>query len=202
MEAPYTWRRIMSRPEILAVQLAVARIHSLRSTCIRRKVGCVLLDNEWATLATGHNGVPRRLTHCTDSPCAGAGRKSGTGLELCEAVHAEQNALLFCGDKSKIFACVVTTAPCSHCVKMLLNTPCQQIHFAEDYSHGSISRKLWESSGRTWKKIPTQLQWLSTAIIDTYNRMDPSSSSGSSGLTPLEQSIVDRGGHGGQGPNT
>ena len=102
--------------------MKIAQAISERSTCARRQVGCVLTDRNGRVLSMGHNGVPRGHHHCTERPCGGQGFASGQGLEACQAIHAEQNALMFCSDIEKIHACYVTTSPCEHCSKMLLNT--------------------------------------------------------------------------------
>lgn len=133
--------------------LEVAKAISNLGTCARRKVGCVLLDEYNRVLATGYNGPAHGLPHCTDHPCAGAKLSPGQGLDLCEAIHAEQNALIQCGDPIEISVAFCTASPCIHCVKMLLNTPCQKIYFLEEYPHEE-ARRLWTSSGRQWVKVP------------------------------------------------
>jgi dCMP deaminase len=122
-----------------------------RATCSRRQVGCILVNDKNHVIATGYNGVASGLTHCTDTPCKGASFPSGEGLEHCEAIHAEQNALLQCKNVYEIKKCYVTHSPCVHCVKMLLNTSCQEIIFENTYPH-EASRKLWENSGRIWRQ--------------------------------------------------
>lgn len=140
--------------------MELATVIAQRSTCHRRRVGCVLTDAWGRVLSMGHNGVPRNHPHCTDDPCAGAHLVSGTGLQYCEAVHAEQNALIFCPDVMRIDTCWVTTAPCSHCVKMLMNSTCQAIVFAEAYAdEDGTAKRLWEGSNerlmppRRWTPI-------------------------------------------------
>jgi dCMP deaminase len=81
--------------------------------------------------------------------CSGAHSPSGTNLDHCQAIHAEQNALLQCRDVYNIEACYVTTSPCMTCVKLLLNTSCQKIYFLDEYSH-TEAKDLWESAGREW----------------------------------------------------
>jgi len=125
---------------------------SQRSTCMRRQVGAVLVNKRKHVLATGYNGVAAGQPHCLDIPCIGAKSVSGTDLELCEAVHAEQNALLQCQNVFEIDTCYVTVSPCMTCTKLLLNTSCQTIIYAEDYVDQN-ARKLWERHDRKWVRF-------------------------------------------------
>lgn len=128
----------------------LASVVSLRSTCARRSVGCVLTDSRGIILSTGYNGVAAGAKHCNEGhPCPGATAPRGTGLDGCFAVHAEQNALLNCHDTRKIHTCYVTCSPCMTCTKLLLNTTCSRIVFDELYPH-SEAESLWTSSGRIW----------------------------------------------------
>ena len=142
------------RPDKDTWCLRLAALTAERATCARRAVGCVLINSLGHVLATGYNGPPRGFQHCTtDSPCGGAALPSGTGLEFCEAVHAEQNALLQCKDVEFIDTCYVTTAPCVTCVKLLLNTGCRRIVFHDAYPHMAASYELWVVRGaRDWIK--------------------------------------------------
>lgn len=129
---------------------------SLRSTCARRAVGCVLLNDRGHILATGYNGVAAGLPHCAegDHVCPGVGAPSGTQLDGCHAIHAEQNALLQCRDVYAIDTCYVTCSPCMTCTKLLLNTSTRRIVFAEQYPD-SGARDLWvQVAGRVWQKVP------------------------------------------------
>lgn len=114
-------------------------------TCARRRVGCVLVDARGLQLSSGFNGPAAGQRHCVEVPCGGAGLPSGTGLDACEAVHAEQNALMQCRDVWQVDACYTTTAPCLHCIKMLMNTSCRRIVYLEDYPHTG-ARDLWQDS--------------------------------------------------------
>lgn len=153
----------MERIDRAEIGLLIAQAWALRGTCRRRKVGCLLVDKNGYPLASGYNGPPAGEPHCIDVPCAGADAPSGTGLEKCEAIHAEQNALLRCADPSLIHSCFVTSSPCMHCVKMLMNTECEQIVFAERYAHDTEARERWIKStnraGKTlcWLLMPNNL---------------------------------------------
>jgi dCMP deaminase len=109
--------------------------HSLAklSTCSRRGVGCVLTNMHNHIIATGYNGVGRGLVHCTEVPCNGATYTSGQGLAKCEAIHAEQNALMQCANVKDIYKAYITCSPCMHCAKLFLNTGVKEIIYSEIY---------------------------------------------------------------------
>jgi dCMP deaminase len=157
------------RPTVDEWAMNLAFITASRGTCYRRKVGCVLLDGDNHVLSTGYNGVAAGLPHCNESDeslyetfddvlnhfpyvCTGACFKSGEGLDECQAIHAEQNALLQCSDVRTISTCYVTTSPCITCTKLLLNTGCQRIVFLDLYPHNE-AEDLWVKSGRIWEQF-------------------------------------------------
>lgn len=130
----------MNRIGFDEICLLVAHVISQRGTCARRQVGCVLTDVKNRIIATGYNGRPRGWPHCLDDgsvdayACAGVSAPSGVDLDGCEAIHAEQNALLQCDNVDLVHTCYVTVSPCVACVKLLLNTGCRRIVFAQAYA--------------------------------------------------------------------
>lgn len=162
------------RPTPQQYFLRMAQLVATRGTCLRRQVGCVLVNKHNHVIATGYNGVAAGVEHCNKeqfallnndegagrlpptSPvpsyphaCPGATAASGTNLDGCHAIHAEQNALLQCRDVHALTVAYVTASPCITCVKLLLNTSCQEIVFLEEYPHYS-ARDLWVAQGRKW----------------------------------------------------
>lgn len=131
-------------------RIAMAQIVAMRSTCRRRRVGCVLYSEQGLVLATGRNGTPRGTPHCIDTPCPGADYPSGQGLEFCDAVHAEINALIQCSNTEHIHTIVCTESPCIFCIRALLNTSCKEILFINEYPHPE-SKAKWEKAGRIWR---------------------------------------------------
>lgn len=132
--------------------LRIASSLATLSTCMRRQVGCVMVDSKFRVLASGYNGTAAGAINCTDEPCKGAGYPSGQGLEFCEALHAEQNALIQLKEPDKVVTIYCTASPCIHCVKMLANTSAQEIIFEQEYPH-SISKDFWEGIGRKWTHL-------------------------------------------------
>lgn len=120
----------------------IAILVSKRSTCVRRSVGCVVVNELNQIKATGYNGVPRSQPHCIDVPCSGASAASGTKLESCMAIHAEQNALIQCENVNAIHTIYSTTFPCITCAKMIANTSCKRIVYLDEYDHPEAIRIL------------------------------------------------------------
>lgn len=125
----------------------MASLVSQRGTCLRRKVGCVLVNARGHVIGTGYNGVASGLPHCNHiefksegdieypHACEGANVPSGSSLDLCNAIHAEQNALLQCHNVFDIDTAYVTAKPCVSCMKLFMNTSCKRIVYLEDYPH-------------------------------------------------------------------
>jgi len=89
-------------------------------------------------LATGYNGVPSGIRHCSDIGCLRDKLKipSGQRHELCRGLHAEQNVLLQAalhGVSTKGSAVYITNQPCMICAKMLINAGIRQLIIADGY---------------------------------------------------------------------
>lgn len=127
---------------------------SLRSTCIRRKVGAVIVkDNE--ILGSGYNGSPKGLPNCCDDPTRCYRTKhnipSGQKLELCYAQHAEINAMFnaLCSNRDLHDASIfVTTFPCSNCAKAIIQSGIKYIYYLNTYTNEFTLTMLEEANVR------------------------------------------------------
>jgi len=127
---------------------------SLRSTCIRRKVGAVIVkDNE--ILGSGYNGSPKGLPNCCDDPTRCYRTKhnipSGQKLELCYAQHAEINAMFnaLCSNRDLHDASIfVTTFPCSNCAKAIIQSGIKNIYYLDTYTNEFTLTMLEEANVR------------------------------------------------------
>lgn len=127
---------------------------SLRSTCIRRKVGAVIVkDNE--ILGSGYNGSPKGLPNCCDDPtrCYRTQHNipSGQKLELCYAQHAEINAMFnaLCSNRDLHDASIfVTTFPCSNCAKAIIQSGIKNIYYLDTYTNEFTLAMLEEANVR------------------------------------------------------
>lgn len=84
------------RPSWNEYFIEIAKVVSSRSTCLRRRYGAVIVKDH-VIISTGYNGGPRNAVNCVDlGTCKRQELNvpSGERYELCEAVHAEQNAII------------------------------------------------------------------------------------------------------------
>jgi len=129
--------------------LEVAGLVSKRATCLRRRVGAVLVK-EKKILATGYNGAPSGLKHCAEVKCLREKLQipSGQRHELCRGLHAEQNVLLqaaLYGVSTRDSTLYITNQPCLICAKMLINAGIKELVITGDYPDKLASEFLKEA---------------------------------------------------------
>lgn len=124
------------------------------SKCLSRKIGAVIVRDK-SILSTGYNGPPRGVMQChkrwdydlhdqtvvedidyTKCPRYVLGYKSGQGLDICIAGHAERNAIINAareGIRVKGFLNDPTTLymdcgiPCTPCLVEIINAGISEI---------------------------------------------------------------------------
>ncbi|MDR0876265.1 MAG: cytidine/deoxycytidylate deaminase family protein [Clostridiales Family XIII bacterium] len=135
----YTAKPLQSeRPSWDEYFMGIARLTSERSTCLRRKVGAVIVQDK-RIVATGYNGAPRGIPHCAErGGCLREelGVPSGERHELCRALHAEQNAIIQAatsGNSIEGGTIYITHQPCIICSKMIINAGIQKIIVDQTY---------------------------------------------------------------------
>ena len=139
-----------SRPDWNEYFMAIAELVSKRSTCIRRKVGAVIVKDK-RILATGYNGAPSGVKHCIEVGCLREKLKipSGERHELCRGLHAEQNAIIqaaYHGVEIKDSIIYCTNLPCIICTKMIINAGIKKIYFKDGYPDKLSKEMLSESN--------------------------------------------------------
>jgi len=118
--------------------MEIALLTATRSTCLRRQVGAVIVQNKHI-IATGYNGAPSGIAHCEER--GGCVREklnvpSGERHELCMALHAEQNAIIQAATLAQSIegaSMYITHQPCVICAKMIINAGIRKIIVREGY---------------------------------------------------------------------
>jgi len=133
-----------------------AELASKRSTCLRRTVGAVLVKDKMV-VATGYNGPPRGLQHCSETGCIRQDENvpSGQRHELCRGLHAEQNAIIQAA-KSGVNIngahLYCSTKPCAICTKMIINAGIKKVFYKKDYDD-EFADKLAKQSDVEFIKV-------------------------------------------------
>jgi len=158
------------RPGKFEHYLNRAKVVAERSTCLRRKIGAVIVKDD-VEVSSGYVGSPRGTINCVDAEkCLRRELKipSGERYELCRSVHAEQNAIINAarvginilggeiyissqrikGGYSQSKESGRIYGPCMLCQKEIINAGLEKVHMREEgvgvrtYTLGEIKKML------------------------------------------------------------
>lgn len=146
----------MARPSWDEYFMAITDQVAERATCTRRHIGAILVKDK-RILATGYNGVPAGLAHCSEVGCLRErlGIPSGTQHELCRGIHAEQNAVIQAARHGIAIdgaTCYCTHQPCVLCAKILINAGVREIVYRESYPD-ELSQEMLAEAGITPRRF-------------------------------------------------
>lgn len=129
----------------------IAKVASLRSNCVKRKVAAVIVKDK-RIISTGYNGTPRGIKNCCDGGCPRCSSfgPSGKGLGECLCSHAEENSIVqaaYHGASIKDATIYTTFSPCLICTKMILNSGIKEVVYNASYPFEDVSLKLLKQAG-------------------------------------------------------
>jgi len=130
--------------------MKIAEVVSLRSTCIKRKVGAVLIKDSHI-VSTGYNGAPTGFNHCTPETCVRKNLEPGNQPELCRGVHAEINCIIQAAihgtsikGETTLYS---TTFPCMSCLKLIINAGINKLVYKHGYNmENKVKEKMVDES--------------------------------------------------------
>lgn len=138
------------RPSWDAYFMQLASLASLRSNCMKRRVGCVLVRNK-RVISTGYNGTPRGLLNCNEGGCERCNSASagGVGLGTCLCLHAEENALLESGRErvGSEATLYCNTCPCLTCSVKIAQVGVKEVIYNQAYSMDDRSAAVLKEAG-------------------------------------------------------
>ena len=127
--------------------MKMAELVSERATCLRLKVGCILVkDNH--VIASGYNGSPSGTPHCIDEGCL---MQDG---HCVRCNHAEINALLQCakyGISTEGATAYITHYPCLSCGRALAQAGIKEIYYLHGYNNDKRTIELFNQLDITCK---------------------------------------------------
>jgi dCMP deaminase len=122
--------------------LGIAKAVALRSPCLRRKYGAIIVKND-AIVSTGYNGPARGSTNCEEVGCIKEilNLPHYSGYDYCPAVHAEENAVINAARTGNsvidgtlyLYGIDIKTnkpvagMPCPRCKRVLINAGIKEI---------------------------------------------------------------------------
>lgn len=122
------------RPTKDAYYLSIAASAALRSTCLRRQYGAVIVKDD-RIVSTGYNGAARGEPNCCDEGFCWRMANNiphGEHYESCKSVHAESNAIISANPADMVGATlylagyengqrIPTPQPCLMCSRVIRN---------------------------------------------------------------------------------
>ena len=120
---------MVKRPEWNEYFGEITKQVALRSTCVRKKVGAIIVKDK-NIISTGYNGSIRGLEHCETVGCL---MMEG---HCTRTIHAEANAIIQAAkhglmiDRAEIY---ISASPCFNCFKLIANSGITKIYFMEFY---------------------------------------------------------------------
>jgi dCMP deaminase len=133
----------VERPSWDQYFMTITRQVAERSTCLRAKVGAVIVRDR-SIVATGYNGSPAGLPHCTEVGCLIYESRTPDGeieQNCYRTIHAEINAIAQAarnGSAIRDADIYVTHTPCIHCMKVLINSGMRTVYYEKEYKLQTI----------------------------------------------------------------
>ena len=138
------------RPNKDEYYLDIAASVAKRSTCLRRRYGAVIVNND-EIIATGYNGSPRGEKNCCDTgECWREAHHipHGEQYEKCVSVHAEMNAIISAARKDMVGGTlylmgfddsnpIFDAVPCTICRRLIKNAGIKRV--VNDYGEIDIN---------------------------------------------------------------
>ncbi len=137
-----------------------------RSVCLYHQIGCAFLTKDHRVAATGYNGPPKGVIHCTDVGCAKDGGKA------CRGAHAEMNAIMNCaGAPTEVLrgsTLYITQTPCNQCMKQLANLKITRVVFGKIYKRHKRKGEEGQAINQEFKDTLNQAR-AAGIEVDQYN---------------------------------
>ncbi len=156
-ETTLEYLKSFDRPSWDDYFLQIARVVSLRSNCLKRKVAALIVKDR-RIIASGYNGTPRGVKNCNEGGCprCNAFGASGAGLEECYCSHAEENAITqsaYHGVNIKDAVLYTTFSPCLMCAKMIINSGIREVVYDAHYPLLDIAKNLLKQAKVTLRRV-------------------------------------------------
>ena len=128
--------------------LIICKSIASKSPCLSRQIGAILVRDK-SIISTGYNGPARNFPHC-ENQCRRRrlGFKSGEGLHLCPAAHAELNCIVNAARNGVSTMDTILymnyIVPCKDCMIALVNAGIREVVVTKREFYHSMSKAIAE----------------------------------------------------------
>jgi len=165
-----------TRPEWDEYFMLLAKLAAIRSTCLSRPAGAVIVVDQ-QVLATGYNGSMPGVAHCTDEGVCF--RRSFRASEqdkydLCRAIHAEANAIAQAARRGVSIeggTVYTTLAPCFVCTKLMASARIRRVVYEHEYESPDRERDAMWRQAMVEAGIECQQLSLTSETIERARRL-------------------------------
>ncbi len=134
--------------------LDIAETVASRSTCLRKKYGTVIVNQD-QIISTGYSGAPRGRINCSDLGYCTKKKllpdQRHGGYDACRSVHSEQNAIISASREQMIGSTLYLAgyrtenheyeegaAPCLMCRKLIINAGIEKVIVRENKTNYKV----------------------------------------------------------------
>lgn len=153
----------MNRPDKTMYFLKIALAVAERSTCLRRKIGAVIVKGN-TIVGTGYNGTAKGVVNCYEIGCIKdvLDLPHDKAYDLCPAVHAEENAIINSDREDRIGAKLYIAGfdsngnyaraePCLRCKRKIINSEIEEVIILDESGKPvRFEVKKWVEEDTNW----------------------------------------------------
>ncbi len=167
------------RPDWDEYFMLQAELAKLRSNCMTKQVGAVIVRNH-RQIATGYNGTPPGIKNCYEGGCKRCQLRmegkieSGEALDRCLCNHAESNAIMHCailGIETGVEGAILYTTfvPCLECTKMSITIGIKKIICLDTYPETNFDL-IKEAGIEVIQLDKTRIQRWAKTLVKNYEQ--------------------------------
>ena len=146
--------KVFPRPSWDEYFMMASKLAGVMATCPKRRVGTVIVKNR-RIIATGFNGSPPGLPHCTEVGCL---IFEDEGTSCRRVLHSEHNAVLQNSGNLEGATLYTSFLSCIDCMKAIISAKIKEVVYEEEYSKKrgryEYAKKFAQEAGVVLRQIP------------------------------------------------
>lgn len=135
--------------------ISIAQVASMRSNCMKRRIGAVLVKNN-RVVGIGYNGTSTGTINCCHGGCnrCNSNERQGQKLDDCFCIHAEESVFLEVGSNiSYMSELYTTTFPCRLCSRKIVQLKVKKVYYIYEYGEDKEINRLFQENNILVEKL-------------------------------------------------